>query len=190
MPDRFVLAFAIPSWWIWCLVGASCCFLLSIYFYLTFLIYGLPLLWMSFLSVQLTIQHYTLEASKSTCASELWVSVCPKLYPPHSFSASANIGDILDLCFISPYSVCYQIILALSSCCIRNTPREFLLWRVGLESYCSGSGCCVGTGLISNQAQWVRGSGIATATAKIVATAQIQSLPQELLYAVVGPLKK
>ena len=162
MPDRFVLAFAIPSWWIWCLVGASCCFLLSIYFYLTFLIYGLPLLWMSFSSVQLTIQHYTLKASKSTCASELWVSVCPKLYPPHSFSASANIGGILDLCFISPYSVCYQIILALSSCCIKNISMEFLMWRVGLESYCSGSGCCGSAGLITCPTQRVKGSSMAT----------------------------
>ena len=43
---------------------------------------------------------------------------------------------------------------------------------------CSGSGHCRGAGLIPGLAQWVKGSSVAAAVV------QIQSLAQELLYAV------
>lgn len=52
------------------------------------------------------------------------------------------------------------------------------------ESYCSGSDCFRGAGLIPSPAQWVKGSRIATAVAQVAAAARIQSLTWELPYAI------
>ena len=53
---------------------------------------------------------------------------------------------------------------------------EFLLWFC-----CSSLGQCRGAGSILSPAQWVKGSSV------VAAVAQIQSLAQELLYAMVWP---
>ena len=60
---------------------------------------------------------------------------------------------------------------------------------MGYESDCSGSGHLGGKGSISSQAQWAKGSGFAAAVAQFAAVAQIQSLTQELPYAM-GMTKK
>ena len=51
---------------------------------------------------------------------------------------------------------------------------------------------CRGIGLISSQAQWVKGSSVAAAaaTVQVQAAAQIQSLAQELPYAMGVAIKK
>ena len=55
---------------------------------------------------------------------------------------------------------------------------------MGYEPDCRGSGHCGGTALIPGQAQGVKGSGIATAAARI------QSLAWELPHAVGVAIKK
>ena len=60
---------------------------------------------------------------------------------------------------------------------------------MGQEPDCSGSDCYRGAGSIPGPALWVKGSGTAAAAAEFTATAQIQSLAWELLYAT-GVAKK
>ena len=56
---------------------------------------------------------------------------------------------------------------------------KLFLKRRGVPSVvnCSGSGCCGGAGLIPGPAQWVKGSGVATAAVPVTAAAQIRTWP-------------
>ena len=58
------------------------------------------------------------------------------------------------------------------------------------ESNCSGSGHCRGLGLIPGLAQWVKGSGVATAAEQVKATAPIQPLAQKHPYVPGAAIKK
>ena len=57
---------------------------------------------------------------------------------------------------------------------------EFLPWHNGLRIQCGGLALCEGAGLIPELVQWVKGSGVATASVYVTAVAQIQSLAHVL----------
>ena len=83
--------------------------------------------------------------------------------------------------------VCYGSLSRILWLCFKLNIWEihsFHWGTVGEESNCSTLGSCGVTGLISSQAQWVKGSGIAAAVA------QIQSLAPELPYSGDVAIKK
>ena len=54
----------------------------------------------------------------------------------------------------------------------------------------NGLGCCGGVGSISSLMQWVKGSSVATAAVEVTAVDQIQSMTQELQYAMGTSIKR
>ena len=61
---------------------------------------------------------------------------------------------------------------------------EFSPCCSGLVSDCSSLGHCRGASSIPGPVQWIKGSGIDTAMAEVASVVWVQSLAQELPYAV------